>query len=224
MRLAYADLPQLADFAGADNGALVQALERAAAGQALRVFIWGPARSGRTHLLQAACAMAAGYDRRPAYVPLRTAASELLPEMLEGLEHAGLVCIDDIDAIAGLVAWEVALLGLYNRTADAGHALVLAASAAPRDVPVGLADLKSRLGWGPCFRIAQPDDDEKLGALQRRAARRGFDLPVPVARFMLTHCPRDFATLLEVLARLDEASLAAQRRLSIPFVRSLLGL
>ncbi|MDH5572845.1 MAG: DnaA regulatory inactivator Hda, partial [Gammaproteobacteria bacterium] len=39
------------------------------------------------------------------------------------------------------------------------------------------------------------------------------------AKYLLKHCPRDMKSLFEMLDRLDHASLAAQRKLTIPFVR-----
>ena len=44
-----------------------------------------------------------------------------------------------------------------------------------------------------------------------------------VADYLLRRCPRDMDSLFNLLNRLDQASLAAQRRLTIPFVRDLLG-
>jgi DnaA family protein len=58
--------------------------------------------------------------------------------------------------------------------------------------------------------------------LQLRARQRGFELPDDVAHYLLRRAPRDPASLFALLDRLDYASLAAQRKLTIPFVRELL--
>jgi DnaA family protein len=88
---------------------------------------------------------------------------------------------------------------------------------------LGLPDLVSRLGWGPVFQLSALTDIEKRGALQLRAHRRGLEMGDEVADYLLKRCPRDMDSLFNLLNRLDHASLAAQRRLTIPFVRQLLA-
>ncbi len=56
-----------------------------------------------------------------------------------------------------------------------------------------------------------------------RSARRGLSLSDEVASFIVTRAPRDLAGLMEMLDRLDRASLARKRGLSIPFVKQVLG-
>ncbi|MBE0490133.1 MAG: DnaA regulatory inactivator Hda, partial [Halomonas sp.] len=62
-----------------------------------------------------------------------------------------------------------------------------------------------------------------LAALQLRARARGMALPDEVARFILHRGPRRLGELFELLGTLDSASLSAQRRLTIPFVKQALG-
>ncbi len=182
------------------------------------VYLAGAPATGRTHLLQAAC-HAAGRDA--VYVPLDQHA-DLAPAMLEGLEHYPLVCLDDVDAVAGEADWETALFHLYNRVREAGGRLLVAAAEVPNAAGFALADLRSRLGWGPVFRLKPLADADRLGALQQRARYRGLDLPDEVGEYLLRRSPRDMASLFALLERLDRASLAAQRRLTIPFVRTLM--
>jgi DnaA family protein len=86
-----------------------------------------------------------------------------------------------------------------------------------------LPDLTSRLGWGPVFQLATLSDRDKRAALQMRARRRGLELGNEVAEYLLRRYPRDMDSLFSLLNQLDRASLVAQRRLTIPFVRELLG-
>lgn len=187
----------------------------------LPVLVWGAPGSGKTHLLHAACHTATARAEHPAYLPMRDAAL-LSPDVLEDLEHCALVCIDDVDAIAGRPAWEEALFHLYNRVSEQGHRLVLSAAAPPGELKLNLPDLASRLAWGLVLHLEALDETDKLGALQLRAEQRGFELPTEVAQFLLRRCPRDMLSLFALLDRLDQASLAAQRKLTIPFVRDLI--
>ena len=145
------------------------------------------------------------------------------PDALAGWEDRAVVCLDDADRLAGRDAWELALFGLFNRLADAGGRLVVSAAASPAATRFGLADLASRLAWGAVFRLEPLDDEGRGAALRLRAAHRGLELPEETARYLLRRLPRDMRALCGWLDRLDTASLAAQKRLTVPFVREVLG-
>jgi DnaA family protein len=65
-------------------------------------------------------------------------------------------------------------------------------------------------------------ESEQIAALQLRAQLRGLELPDETAHFMLRRLPRDMSHLYSFLDRLDQASLIAQRRLTVPFVKAVL--
>jgi DnaA family protein len=56
-----------------------------------------------------------------------------------------------------------------------------------------------------------------------RAEQRGLVMGDEVAGFILRRAPRRLGELLGILDCLDENSLQAQRRLTIPFVKSVMG-
>lgn len=216
--LSLKDSATFAGFHPGGNGVLLEAL----AADESPLYLWGPTGSGKTHLLQAVCHAAAGRGEAPAYLPLAQQAT-LAPQMLEGLERQAVVAVDDVQCIAGLPDWEEALFHLFNRLREERHRLVVAANCAPAGLGLQLPDLGSRLGWGPVFQLQPLDDAGKRAALQLRARQRGMELPDEVAGYLLRRSPRDMASLFALLQRLDQASLAAQRRLTIPFVRELIA-
>lgn len=185
------------------------------------IYLWGTTGTGKSHLLQAVCHQSAAQHRRAAYLPLGEPG--LAPAMLEGMEQYDRVCLDDLDRIAGDAAWETALFHAYNRISAAGHQLIMTASQPLAALQIQLPDLRSRLGWGPVFQLQTLSDAAKRQALQQRAAARGVKLEDEVADYLMKRCPRDMASLFALLEGLDEASLAAQRRLTIPFVREYLS-
>ena len=208
-------------FAG-PNAEIVTAMKEAAAGEGERVvFLCGSRSQGCSHLLQASCHQAHQAGLRSVYLPLANLRS-LSPEVLNGLEAMDLVCFDDMQAIAGQPEWEEAVFHLYNRIYEAGGRLILAGCDLPKALSLHLADLTSRLSWGVVYQLHALSDSEKLAALIMRAERRGFSLSEEVGKYLLTHCPRHMGTLLAALEALDKASLAAQRRLTIPFVKEVL--
>ena len=186
------------------------------------IFFWGDNGAGKTHLLQAMCAKAAKLNLNAAYIPL-TVAAELDTSMLEGLETFDLICIDDIDHIAGQEHWEKALFELYNRVFDSHTQIVFTSTTSLKETPIQLPDLTSRLSWGFVFHLLALTDPQKPLALQLHTKVRGFDLPDNVATYLLNHYPRDMNVLCKLLDELDKASLTAQRKLTVPLVKQWLA-
>lgn len=206
------------------NAELVAAVRKLAGPGGFRcIYLSGSVDSGRSHLLQAACHGAFGAGREALYLPLGDVIDCDPQGLLEMAATPALVCIDDLDRAAGLPFWEESLFHLYNRLQADRGALLVAAAVPPAAVGLSLADLASRLAGSQVYRLATLDDAGKEAALQLRASRRGLELDTAVARYLLERLPRQWPALLAALDRLDEASLARQRRLTIPFVREILG-
>jgi DnaA family protein len=187
------------------------------------VYCWGPMGVGRTHLLQAACQEAVLAGIAAVYVPL-CEFTNLDPLMLQGLDNLSLVCVDDIHQIAGKPEWEEGLFHLFNRIRAVNGKLLISADVSPLHIPIVLADLKSRLAWGVVYQLQELSDEHKWHALALRAHCRGLHLNKTVSQFLLSRCSRNMAQLFHSLELLDNASLAEQRRLTIPFVKQVLGI
>ncbi|MFC4727834.1 DnaA regulatory inactivator Hda [Coralloluteibacterium thermophilus] len=198
---------------------LVRAVAAGAAADWL--YLEGAPGSGKTHLLLAACAAADGAGRQAVYLPL-AALGPHVAEALAAQEAADLVALDDLDAVAGRRAAEVALFDFHNRARAAGATLLYGARGAPNALALELPDLRSRLGQ--CTRVPlQPlDDGGRRAVLRRRADARGLQLDDAVIDWLLTHVGRDLASLGALLDRLDRESLAARRRPTVAFLRGLL--
>ncbi|MGS2743334.1 DnaA regulatory inactivator Hda [Halomonas sp. LS-001] len=186
------------------------------------IFVWGATGTGRSHLLQAACHAASDADRRALYLPLADI-GHFPPLILEDIERLDLVALDDLECVLGRKRWEEGLFHAFNRLRDAGKRIVIASNAAPRQLNVALPDLASRLTWGGTFHLHPLDDEERLAALKLRAKVRGMQLPDDVGRYILHRGPRELGALCESLEQLDRASLSAQRKLTIPFIKQALG-
>lgn len=208
-------------FAIGENAAALENAKSIALGNLQsNLYLWGATGTGVTHLLQAACKLAAEQGRQAAYIPLREH-TDLAPGMLENMEVPDLVCVDDIDQIGNQPAWEQALLHLYNRRRDSKQPMLIGAHAGPHNLDLGLPDLKSRMAWDLVYYLKPLSDEDKIELLQRRAGARAFNLPHDVAEYLVKRMRRDLPYLLVLLDQLQHASLAEQRKLTVPFVKSM---
>ena len=219
LALRYPPDQRLETFIAGPEGSVAQLRELAQAGGA--IYLQGVEGVGKTHLALAACAAAETSDRRAAYLPLQAARGRL-PDALQALEGNALVALDGLDLIAGDRADEVALFDFHNRARSEGIALLYAARFAPDQLPLVLPDLRSRLSQ--CARIVLDplDDSGRREVLRERAHRRGLAIDDAAYDWLLRRVGRDLAGLTSLLDRLDRASLAAKRRITVPFLRELL--
>lgn len=211
-----------ASFLTARNTELVAHLQHlAAARPGGATWIAGPHTAGKSHLLQAVCA-ALPPGTPAAYLPLES----LLPfgpGALDGAENLAVACYDDVQTIAGLADWEQRLFALWHHAVERGTTLLFAARENPVHVAYELPDLKSRLASSVVFPVRELNDEEQVEALNLRAHLRGFELPIETARYLQQRFPRDMRTLCEILDTLDDAAFAAQRRITVPFIRDVIG-
>ncbi len=213
---------QLDAFEGqAQLRAALASLARADAAAGEWVYLAGPSGSGKSHLLLAACAEARKLGHKANYLPLANLAGHL-QDMLQGQDPAALTCLDGLESIAGHREDEVALFHFHNAARQAGGRLLYAASAMPTHLGFVLPDLVSRLEQCTRLALEPPDESTRRQILRARAARRGLELDDAVLDFVFRRVGRDLASLTALLDKLDRASLASQRRITVPFVRGVL--
>lgn len=212
----------LSNFHPGQNKILLSLLQNIAAGKGEHfLYYWGQRGVGRSHLLQATCHYAHSIQRSCFYLPL-SSLDVLTAQVFEGLENMQVICIDDVHLIAGIPAWEEALFHLYNRVQMMGNYLVISGQHAPQNLGLHLPDFTSRLNAGLCLQLQDLIDAEKLQVLQGRAKERGMLLSDTVGKYLLTHHARSLADLFAILEQLEQATLIAKRRLTVPFVKTVL--
>jgi len=217
-----------------DNGAALDLTRRAVGGAGLSdvsagwVFLQGASASGKSHLLIAACAAASEAGRSAQYVSLRTYAAGVQnpgsasEEAIRALGGSDVLAIDDVEAIAGNRAGEHALFDLFNRCKAERSTMLFAAAQAPAQCGIGLPDLVSRLASCAQGVLKPLDDAQRREVVRARAQARGVTLDDSAIDWLFTHTERDLGSLTRLLERIDRASLAAKRRVTVPFLRSLL--
>jgi DnaA family protein len=210
-------------FVPGPNLEAVQHLRTIAQGSGAEVsWICGPSGVGKSHLLQAVCALAQHAGISAAYLPLSQLHSLGLGA-LEGWQEARVLALDELALIAGERDWEQRLFGLYREAQERGAALIAAAVEPPQLLPFILPDLASRFAAATLLRLRPLAEAEQREALRLRARARGLELPEETALYLQRRFRRDLPTLYHLLDTIDEAALQAQRRLTVPFIRRVLG-
>jgi DnaA family protein len=218
LRVRLGEAARFDGFVAGPNAEVVDLLTGASPPRVL--WIWGRVGAGKTHLLQAACAATSAAGGAATYVDLQATGSA--PALLEGCETLDLVCLDALDCVSAEAVWNEAIFRLYTLMQDGSGRLYVASTAPPASLRFQLPDLRSRLLAAAVHQLHELDEDAQIEALERRAARRGLELSHEAAAWLVHRMPRDMHSLCGVLDRLDEAALAAQRRLTVPFLRQVL--
>jgi DnaA family protein len=233
-----APVPSLAAFEAGANAAALAAVARLAHTRRGCVALWGPAGSGKSHLLAAAVheagkgragpaddrAEAGATADAAAVLQLAGRAIASLPERIHGhrLEAFDLIALDTAAGDWGDAALEEAVFRACHRARAGELGLLVALPAHPAEAGITLADLRSRLLGGDCFRLAPVDEPARRRILAARAEARGLCLSDEALDYLLARLPRDLHSLCGFVDRLDQVSLAEQRRPTVPLLRSLI--
>lgn len=187
-----------------------------------QLVLWGGSGVGKSHLLQATCARGAQQQLRTWYGPMADML-EFGSASLTGLDSLDVLCLDDLHRCAGQKDWEEALFGLINACRDSGCKLVLSMHNTPQAVGFKLPDLISRLGWGAVIELQELSGHEKGAWLQSQAKHQGYNMPDAVMNYLLAHYPRSMRALADAFETINTASIAQQRKLTVPFIKDVLG-
>lgn len=186
-----------------------------------QIFLYGGEGQGKSHLLQACCQLAHEKGMNPFYYPFNKKNLPTL-SMFDGLEEVKLVCFDDVNEITGDLDWEQTFLNFLNQHLENNNRLILAARLHPEDIEVKLPELKSLLNAGLALKLKALEEDEIVAALIHKASYMGITISEKVGHFLVTHYACDMPSMWILLGQLDKATLSAQRKLTIPFLKQIL--
>ena len=202
---------------------LLKQLSQPSLSEPHQYFLWGSEGVGKTHLLQAICNHQNNSQQHVIYLPMKELVDQPA-EIFNDMHQLDIVCIDDIDAVLGEKEWDRQLFLLINELRSRNKSIVLTAAHNPHQAMVSFPDLASRLVWGPVYKLSLLADNGKSRAIQAHAKARGLDISNEVCGFLLKRFPRDLNMLIELLNNLDEQSLIQQKKVTVPFVKSVLNI
>lgn len=188
-------------------------------------YLFGGTGLGKSHLLYACCNQAQLSGIQSIYLNMHTL-KDMPCEAINEVADYGLICIDNLHQISGDLVWETAIFDLINQVIEKSNQakIVIAASASPNAAGYQLPDLISRLTWGAVFQLAHRSDQLIESIIKFRLENRGLEASVESIKFLLTRVDRDLGNLMMIVTELDKKSLQAKRKLTIPFIKTALGL
>ena len=187
------------------------------------LYLWGQQGVGKSHLVHAAME-AARDNHRTVLLINQTEDIIALSKTLERYNQELLLCLDNFDQLIVQAAWQEVFFHAFNAVKEQGGQLLVASRFSPRQLDLQLEDLRSRMSWGQVYHMSVLSDLDKMRILQFRAKQRGLKIADEVAIYLLNRMPRNMDDLFQVLVTLDQASIAAQRSITIPFVKQVFSI
>ena len=187
------------------------------------IWLAGLEGFGKTHLLHAFINSHEHENKKVLYLPM-SESQDFTPDILDNLAQYDLVAIDDIENIIGDMTWEEQLLKFYEDSYSTRNKILITAHDTPKGLNFLLPDLSSRFNLALIERIRPMNEDEMIKAILIHSKARGFDLPEDSAKYLINRVPRDVSVLIDMIKLLDYESLSMQRKLTIPFIKTVLDI
>ena len=221
LAIATGDKAEFNNFLVGDNAELVAAIKSSICDSQLQLlYIYGPSGVGKSHLLYAAMRLAQQQSIATSYLSFRDGRAE--PDLLLALNTKSLICLDDVHCWAGNEAYERSLFAVFEQSKHDGGQLLLSAYQAPPECGFLLRDLTSRLASGLIYPVNELSSTQQFEAVKLRAGLRGLKISDETVKYLLSRTSRDTSELFSTLDRIDQASLIEKRRITIPFLKTLL--
>jgi chromosomal replication initiation ATPase DnaA len=114
---------------------------------------------------------------------------------------------------------EAQLFHFLNHIIDHKQYLLITSNIHPDQLKVRLVDLRSRLNAIYALEITMPDEELLSKVLIKQFSDRQMQVNLPVIQYITKHIERSFYAVDNLVERLDHASLAQKRHVTIPLVK-----
>ena len=193
------------------------------------IALVGEKGTGKTHLLQSCCRFFgeqqnSSNGNSAVYLPLADKSLPLVPAILDGLEMVKLICLDDVDEILGNKEWELALADLIAKSQVLGQKLIISSKQDFNDWTIKTKALSNAIIVVSTIILSGlTKHDELIEALKKRSEVVGFDFRQEVGNFLIKQFSNELSELIAVLQIIENASIVQKRKITLPFVKSVLA-
>ena len=185
------------------------------------IFLYGLKKTGKTYLLQSLCNYYFNKGRTSLFIPLKEV-KDLGSQITESLENLDLICIDDVDLIAGDNLWEKAIFNLINDCLLTDCRLVFCSSFNPSNINLELKDLMSRIKKINHIEIFPVQSNNLTNAIKFIANSRSINLGEREINYLITYSERSIANLVNIIKKLDDLSMELKRKISVPLIKEVI--
>ena len=185
------------------------------------LFLYGIPGTGKSFLMQSLCNYYTSSKKTSLYIPLNEV-KEYRSDFLDSLEELDLICIDEVDSIAGDDIWEVAIFNLINNCLISRCRLIFCSQLNPSSINFNLADLISRIKKIDHMELLPISDNNLRDALKFIIDIRSIKIGNNEIDYLLRHSRRNIKNLVKIIEKLDQLSLKLKRRITIPLIKELI--
>jgi chromosomal replication initiation ATPase DnaA len=172
------------------------------------LLLAGPEKSGKSHLSRV------WQEKSGAFSPVGNDIDACMSQAADGLP----ICLD----INGELDDEEALFHLVNWVKEHDTSLLITALDPPNGWHIKLPDLRSRLLAAHLVTLGVPDDNLLAAVMVKHFADRQISITEDVLRYLMPRIERSFASVSDIVERLDDASLSEGRAVTIPLAKRVL--
>ena len=144
-------------------------------------------------------------------------------EIFSNLDSLEAIFIEDLELMEISEDWEKAMFNLINECRISGTKVYLSSNIVPKDLPISLKDLASRLSAFTAIEMPEITEEEKIQALLQSAKRKGFVLDDKTIKYIINYTSRSLSDLLRLLNELDSFSLQKKKKISSSLVREMVS-
>jgi len=185
------------------------------------LVIYGLSKVGKSFLLQSLCNYFSKSNKSSLYLPLKEL-NNYKTGLLDDLEKLDLVCIDDLQLIAGDNNWETAIFNLINNCLISNCRIVFCSNINPSLISFELDDLFSRIQKINRMEVHPVKSDNLIEAVRFFADLRSINIGDKEVTYLINHSKRNMGDLVTHINQLDKLSMQLKRKITIPLIKKVI--
>tara|TARA_B100000700_G_scaffold49930_1_gene52926 strand:+ start:800 stop:1510 length:711 start_codon:yes stop_codon:yes gene_type:complete len=185
-------------------------------------LIWGGAGRGKSYVMQGLHRKYLEDGKQTFHFSFRDKRMAST-EILSNLDSLEALFIENLELMEISEDWEKAMFNLINECHISGTKIYFSSNIVPKDLPISLKDLDSRLSAFTAIEIPEITEEEKIQALLQSAKRKGLLLDDKTIKYIINYTSRSLSDLLRLLNELDSFSLQKKKKISSSLVREMIS-